>query len=159
MTLRFAVVAVLTLSTASVAFAAPPPRADALLRAIETRGARAVVSELFALEDRWSAVLLEIETGRSEWLEVARRLKPASDAASSLGLNYSVARALLAQPERVLALIGRGFAVNDICTSPFIEPESGVAERYEKRALQVLARLERAGLAHAAECAAQVRLP
>ena len=77
-----------------------------------------------------------------------------------MSLNYSVARALPASPARVLGLVGRGFSIDDICTSPFIEPESGVAERYEQRALKALANLSDSALRAVAEqCAVRIRLP
>jgi hypothetical protein len=149
--------ALFVLAGCSAALAAERSVADALLHDIERLGASTVLSELVKNDQKFDDVLDHIESGRSEWLEVARRLKPASDAGSSLALNYSVARALLKQPERVLDLVGRGFEIDRICTSPFIEPEKGVAERYERQALKILARLQQSGVTHAAECAVLIR--
>jgi hypothetical protein len=138
----------------------PLPSPTALLAEIEVAGPRIVLERLWANDSQFNALSLAIESGEADWLEVARRLKPASDAGVSLSLNYSVARAIPVAPTRVLGLVGRGFTVEGICTSPFIEPVAGVAERYEQRALQALATLEGSALASVAEqCAARVRLP
>ena len=101
-----------------------------------------------------------IETADPKWLEVARLLKPASDAGLALSLNYSVARALPRAPERVLALIGHGFTVEDVCTSPFIEPEPGVAENYQRRTVAALRGVRAPGLSSVvSECLAGVEVP
>ncbi|HSL78271.1 MAG TPA: hypothetical protein VK877_01305, partial [Pseudolabrys sp.] len=100
-----------------------------------------MLRELWKNELQFEEICGAIETGRSEWLEVARLLRPVSDGAQTLSVNYSVARALPKAPSRVLRLIGQGFAVEDVCTSPFIEPEPGLAERYEEDALRALAGL------------------
>ena len=136
------------------------PEAAVLLSEIEASGPKAVLGRLWANESQFNAVCDRIEAGDPTWLEVARRLRPASDAAASLSLNYSVARALPAAPGRVLGLVGHGFTIQDICTSPFIEPEPGVAESYEARALRALSTLRGTQLSGLAEqCAARIRLP
>jgi hypothetical protein len=103
---------------------------EGVLEEIDSQGPRAVLARLSENE----ALFARVESGDPTWLEIARRLRAVSDASSSLALNYSVARALPRAPERVLALIGQGFTLDDVCTSPFIEPESGVAEEYARRA-------------------------
>jgi hypothetical protein len=131
-----------------------------LLAEIDASGPKVVLARLWANEPQFEAVCARIETGDVQWLEVARRLRSVSDAAASLSLNFSVARALPTAPVRVLQLVGHGFLISDICTSPFIEPEPGVAERYEARALKALATLQDTQLStRAEECAARVRLP
>src|SRR6266566_2048824 len=109
-----------------------------LLREIESEGPRPVLVRLWNDEARFKEVCDKIESGDASWLEVARRLKAGSDAAASLSLDYSVARALPRVPEKVLKLINHGFTVDDVCTSPFIEPEPGVAESYQRRASAAL---------------------
>jgi hypothetical protein len=147
-------------SAALAEAAASLPSSAALLSDIDINGPRAVLSRLWANEFQFQALSAAIESADSNWLEVARRLKPASDAAVSLSLNYSVARALPASPTRVLGLVGRGFEIDDICTSPFNGPEPGVAERYEQRALKALANLSDSALrAVAGQCAERIRLP
>jgi hypothetical protein len=132
--------ALLALLASSVAVASAPVTADQLLRQIEAEGARQVLQRLWENEDQFGHVCGRIESADPRWLEVARRLKPSSDASLSLGLNYAVARALVINPTRVLKLINHGFTVDDVCTSPFIEPDPGVAERYQRRASAALRR-------------------
>jgi hypothetical protein len=151
------------LLTSPTAYADPVPQtleASALLSEIDTSSPKAVFARLWANQRDFDEVCGRIATGDAQWLEVARRLRSVSDAAASLSLNFSVARALPAAPVRVLRLVGRPFLIDDICTSPFIEPEAGVAERYEARALQALAALRDTQLKSLAEqCADGVRLP
>jgi len=136
------------------------PSATALLSEIEGNGPRAVLDRLWANQHQFEALCAAIESADPSWLEVARRLRPVSDAAISESLDYSVARAIPAAPARVLGLVGRGFTIERICTSPFNEPEPGVAEHYEQQALKALSGLSGSSLSSVAEkCAARVRLP
>ena len=105
-------------------------------------------------------VLSGVESADPAWLRIAVELRQFSDAAASEDLDSSVALALPKAPERVLALVGHGFDLEFICTSPFIEPEPGVAEAYERKALASLAAVRSPPLkALAAECSKRVRLP
>jgi len=134
--------------------------AEDLLRQIDTEGSRSVLNQLWDNGEAFDHVCDMIELADAKWLEVARRLRPASDAGASLSLDYSVARALPRAPERVLALIGNGFAIQNICTSPFIEPEPGVAEEYQRRTAAALRRIRTANLsAIAIECLNRVEVP
>jgi hypothetical protein len=137
-----------------------PGEPGALLSEIDASGPKAVLARLWADEPHFEAICGQIATGNAQWLEVARRLRSVSDAAITLSLNYSVARALPVAPVRVLGLVDHGFLIDDICTSPYIEPEPGVAEAYEARALKALASLRGTKLSSLAEqCAAGIRLP
>ncbi|MDZ7476491.1 hypothetical protein U5F73_16085 [Stenotrophomonas pavanii] len=159
--MRNMTVLLLVLAIASpTAVAADLPSAQAVLNRVANEGGRKVLWDLWQHEREFGQVTAGIESGDPAWLEIAATLKPFSDAGASLSINYAVARALPKAPERVLALIARGFKVEDICTSPFIEPDPGVAEAYERRTLAALSRMKGAAVASvAAECAAQVRLP
>ena len=133
----------------------PPLTAEAVLREIDSQGPRS----LLARRSEKEALFARIEAGDPTWLEIARRLRPVSDASLSLALNYSVARALPRTPGRVLALIGQGFTLDDVCTSPFIEPEAGVAERYAQRAEAALRTVTTPHLTRVRdECLQRVRL-
>lgn len=159
--MRNMTVFLLVLALASqAAVAADRPSAQAVLNRVANEGERKVLWDLWRHEREFGQVTSGIESGDPAWLEVAAALKPFSDAGASLSINYAVARALPKTPERVLALTTQGFKVEDICTSPFIEPDPGVAEAYERRTLAALSRLKGTSVASvAAECAAQVRLP
>lgn len=136
------------------------PDPAALLTRIEKHGARPVLRQLWNDHDTFDAVCDAIETAEPQWLAVAQRLRPASDAAATLSLNHSVARALPKSPERVLALIGNGFEIHDICTSPYIEPEAGVAETYQREAIAALKKVKKPGLkAVRDKCLSEVSVP
>ncbi|MEZ0191023.1 hypothetical protein AB9X41_17525 [Ralstonia solanacearum] len=136
------------------------PSAKILLTRIAKEGGHKVLWDLWEHEEDFEHVLSGIESGDALWLKVATALRPFSDAGASLSLDYAVARALPKAPNRVLALVGHGFALKFICTSPFIEPEPGVAEAYEQRTLVVLSKVKSPALAPiAAECSQRIRLP
>ena len=138
----------------------PIPSAASILADIKSDGAKAVFGRLWSNEAKFDAVCDAIEGAEPKWLEVAANLKAVSDGAAALSLNFSVARALPRAPSRVLALVGHGFALEDICTSPYIEPDPGVAEDYEKRALAALATVSDSHLkALADRCTSRVRIP
>lgn len=132
------------------------PSAQALLQRIGSDGGRKVLWDLWEHESEFGYVISGIESGDPGWLKVAAALRPYSDAGASLSLDYAVALALPKAPVQVLALVGRGFDIDDICTSPFIEPEPGVAEAYERAALAALEGIEGP---NAAECAKRIQLP
>lgn len=142
------------------ASAAEGPSAQALLERIAREGGHKVLWDLWEHERDFDRVMSGIESGDPSWLKVAVGLKPFSDAGASLSIKYAVALALPRAPDQVLPLTRQGFNVADICTSPFIEPDPGVAEAYERRTLAALARIGDPALKPlAAECALQVRLP
>ena len=158
MRLRLAIA--VALAAASSAFADSVPSADEIRRQIKTEEARVVLTRLWATPAVFEEICRRIETGEADWLEVAQGLKPASDAAASLSLNYAVARALPVAPTRVLALINHGFSVQDICTSPFIDPETGVAERYQRKAIEALSKPQPSELENIRkDCVDQIRVP
>lgn len=134
------------------------PSASGLLARIEKEGGRKVLSDLWEHEETFEQVTLHIESGDARWLTVAVQLRPFADGAVALSLDYAVARALPKEPRRVLELMHHGFG--NICTSPFIEPNPGVAEAYERQALAALASIKNPLLQPlAGECAKGVRLP
>jgi hypothetical protein len=136
------------------------PSAEALLTRIAKEGGHKVLWELWDHEDSFGYVLDGVESADTSWLKVATALRPFADGGASLSLDYAVALALPKAPDRVLALVGHGFDVEYICTSPFIEPDPGVAEAYERQALAALAKVKAPALAPiASECSKRVRLP
>ena len=132
------------------------PTAQDLLKRVSSEGGHKVLWDLWEHESEFRRVLSGIESGDPSWLKVAAALRPFSDAGASLSLNYAVALALPKAPDRVLALVGHGFDLEDICTSPFIEPDLGVAETYEREALAALASVKSP---NAVKCAERIHLP
>ncbi|MDR7132847.1 hypothetical protein J2X06_000031 [Lysobacter niastensis] len=162
--MRYVIAILLSLALADpVALAAEgstSPSAQALLGLIAKEGGRKVLWNLWERDKEFDRVISGIESGDPSWLKVATALKPFSDGAASLSLDYAVAPALPKAPNQVLALVGHGFSAADICTSPFIEPDPGVAEAYERQALAALSKVKAPALAPiAAECSKQARLP
>jgi hypothetical protein len=159
---RFVVLLLAFALDASAVPAAQParPSADALLHDIEQQGGRQVLHDLWRDDKAFDAVIDAIGSGDPKWLGVAIRLRPFSDAGASESIDNAVAGLLPQQPRRVLSLIGHGFELQHLCTSPFIEPAPGVAEAYETKTLAALATVRDPDLAYLAkECAKRVRLP
>lgn len=70
----------------------------------------------------WDRVVEKIATGENDWLEVAKALKPASDAGASEDLNGALAVALVKRPVEVLFLAQMGpFSVKDVCFCPYVD--------------------------------------
>jgi hypothetical protein len=152
--------ALLLASSAAFAGGSTAPSAKVLLARIAKDGGRNVFWDLWDHEKDFGRMLARVESGDASWLQVATALRPFADGSASLSLDYAVARALPKAPSRVLALVGHGFDVDYICTSPFIEPDPGIAEAYEQQALAALSTVKAPALAPiAAECSERVRLP
>ena len=105
---------------------------------IDSKGAKATLVALDQDDARFGKVSDAIATADPVWLTIALRLRAGSDADTGETLSRALARALPNAPERVLALLGRGYDVDNLCTSPFIEPAPGVAEAYEAKAIAAL---------------------
>ncbi len=85
----------------------PTSPADSLLDAVSERGAGAVLEDLYGRTPAlYTAVCDSIARGSARWLEVARRLKPGTDAGSAEELDKAVAFALERTPREVLRLLG-----------------------------------------------------
>lgn len=150
--------AVFFISVSVLAASVPAP--DDVLARIHREGGKAVLADLWEHDAEFEMVMRGIESANPRWLEVAQLLKPYSDAGLSESINMAVARALPLDPERVLRLIGHGFELDLVCTSPFDEPDVGVAEAYESKTLAALASLRDPDLKSiAAQCAERVKLP
>jgi len=127
---------------------------------IHAEGGRKVIKDLRADEAEFEEILSRIDSGESEWLDVALLLKPFSDGGTAEGVGYAVARALPKAPARVLSLVGHGFDLEEVCTSPFNEPAAGIAESYERKALAALATVRDRRLGTlASECAKRIKTP
>ncbi|SDR14311.1 hypothetical protein SAMN05216569_3314 [Pseudoxanthomonas sp. CF125] len=115
-----------------------PELAKQINSEIDAKGAKAVIAALDRDELRFGKVGDATATADPVWLTIALRLREGSDAGTGETLSYALARALPNAPERVLALVGHGYTVGNLCTSPFIEPAPGVAEAYEAKAVAAL---------------------
>lgn len=127
---------------------------------IDSKGAKTALGALAQDDARLGRVSDAIATADPVWLTIALRLRAGSDADTAETLSRALAQALPNAPERVLALAGHGYAVDNLCTSPFIEPAPGVAEAYEAKALAALQSVTDPALkATVDECIKGVTLP
>ena len=90
---------------------------------IDSIGPVAVLAKMFETESLESWVSRQIASGSTDWLKIAARLRPHSDATLTTLLNSAVAEALVRAPFRVLPLLESGvFTPSDSCL-PFLSIE------------------------------------
>jgi hypothetical protein len=123
----------------------PRGSAEIVLSEIKLGRSAVVAKRIDADESFGRSVMNGISTGDSSWLEVARELTPAS-ATSAATLSIALASALLRSPERVLALLGPKYPVVDVCSIPFLRPDSSTVTNYYGEAIAALARVQTAPL-------------
>lgn len=111
-----------------------------MLSEIRLRGATNVARRIDDDESFGRSVMSGIATGDSAWLEVARRLTPAS-ASAAASLTIALASALPRAPGRVLTLLGPKYPVEDVCNIPFLEPESTLVTSYHDKAVTALSQV------------------
>lgn len=115
---------------------------DEVLTAIHEKGALQTVAEMTqGKRTAWEAMLIHIENGDAQWLDVARELRAGTDAVTTTELRFAVARALPISPQEVLNLIDRGFQVEEICIIPFVEADRAVEVDYLRRTKEALIRV------------------
>ena len=124
----------------------PRGSAELVLSEIKLGRSANVAKRIDADEGFGRSVMNGISTGDSSWLEVARGLTPAS-ATSAASLSIALASALARSPERVLALLGPKYPVTDVCSIPFLRPDSSLVTSYYSEARSALARVRSAPLA------------
>lgn len=115
---------------------------DDILTSIHEKGALQTVAQMTqGKRAAWEAMLIHIENGDAQWLDVARELRAGTDAVTTIELRFAVARALPISPQEVLNLIDRGFQVEEICVIPFVEADRAVEVDYLKRTKEALMRV------------------
>jgi hypothetical protein len=119
--------------------------AELVLSEIKLGGAANVARRIDADASFGRSVMSGIATGDSAWLDVAGSLTPAS-AAAEASLSIALASALPRAPDRVLALLGPKYHVEDVCNIPFLETESTVVTSYHDQAAVALDRVQSASL-------------
>ncbi|WP_342754500.1 hypothetical protein AAGQ96_21305 [Pantoea sp. MBD-2R] len=107
---------------AASAFASHPT-AQQLTEKIKLKGSQAVISDLYASNEKeWQYVTAEIGKGSSEWLTVAGLLVPGSDADSAETLSEAVGTAIPHNPAGVLNIITERYyplSLKQVCGLPF----------------------------------------
>ena len=119
--------------------------AELVLSEIKLGGAANVARRIDADASFGRSVMSGIATGDSAWLDVAGSLTPAS-AAAEASLSIALASALPRAPDRVLALLGPKYPVENVCNIPFLEPESTLVTSYHDQAAAALDRVQSASL-------------
>lgn len=102
---------------------------------IEEKGPWSVTNWMHAQPNRWEHLLSQIETGSECWLNIAREIYVGCDGAVCTAIPSAVAKAMLREPDRVLALVGHdNFNVDSVCL-PFLsedEPDKKVLAYLQK---------------------------
>lgn len=134
------VMTVLIGAAAQGASAAPPsggPIIKEITDGIAKSGAKATVKKLYDT-DRWGAVESHIAAGEPEWIALAAKLAPGSDASTAEGLGISLAYALPKKPSAVLQIVSLNandvLGVDKVCGLPFIEPAADEIAAYKRQA-------------------------
>ena len=94
-------------------------------------------------------MLEHIGRGSNDWVALATRLAPGTDAASAEGLGIALARALPVNAAAVLRASSTQdgpVAVKRVCSIPFIETTRSYNATYTRRALSALGQVHDASL-------------
>jgi hypothetical protein len=118
----------------------PMGSAEVVLSEIKVGGAPTVSKRIDTDESFGRSVTNGIATGDSLWLEVAQQLTPVSAAAEAT-LAIALASALPRSPDRVLALLGDKYPVEEVCGIPFLKADSTAVITYHDEATAALARV------------------
>jgi hypothetical protein len=114
--------------------------AEVVLSEIKLSGAATVSKRIDSDENFGRSVTAGVATGDSLWLQVAQELSPASAAAEAT-MSIALASALTRAPERVLALVGNKYPVEEVCGIPFLKGDSAFVTTYHDEAIAALARV------------------
>jgi hypothetical protein len=128
----------------------PMGSAELALSEIKLGGAATVSRRLDTDESFGRAVVNGIATGDSLWLEVAAKLTPPS-AAAEASLSIALASALTRAPDKVLALVGEKYPLEEVCGIPFLRPESTFVVSYHAEAVAALERVRSSALSRTRE--------
>jgi hypothetical protein len=123
----------------------PKGSAELVLAEIKLGGAAKVARRVDSDESFGRSVMNGIATGDSTWLDVAGKLTPAS-AAGAATFSIALATALPRSPDRVLALLGASYPVEEVCGIPFLKGDSGLVASYHDEAIGALGRVRSAPL-------------
>ena len=126
--------------------------AKRVLAEISHDGAAKVVARTRAGSGQaWLRITRGVETGRADWLEVAKAIKPGVDASSAEELSFAVASALKRNAAAVLKMTGADFPLDRVCAVPLIEPTEAQVRAWTRAALAALAKVDDPSLAEASK--------
>lgn len=119
--------------------------AEVVLSEIKLGGAPEVSKRIDADENFGRSVMTGISSGDSLWLKVADKLTPASAAAEAT-ISIALASALPRSPDKVLALVGDKYPIEEVCGIPFLKGDSLLVTTYHDEAIAALTRVQAASL-------------
>lgn len=120
--------------------------AEVVLSEIKLGGAAEVSKRIDSDESFGRSVMAGISSGDTLWLQVANELSPPS-ASAEASMSIALASALTRSPDRVLALVGSKYPVEEVCGIPFLKGDSTFVTSYHDEAIAALARVRAASLA------------
>jgi len=126
----------------------PIGSAELVLSDIKNGGAPEVSKRIDSDENFGRSVTSGIATGDTVWLQVANELIPASAAAEAT-LSIALASALPRSPDKVLALLGQKYPIEEVCGMPFLKADSAEVTTYHDEAIAALARVRAASMSPA----------
>jgi hypothetical protein len=135
-----AIASIVTIAACKDSKWTPMGSADLVLSEIKLSGADRVARRLDSDESFGRSVTSGIASGDSAWLDVASRLTPTSATAEAT-LSIALASALPRSPERVLALIGAKYPIEQVCGIPFLHSDSALVATYHDQAATALDRV------------------
>lgn len=125
---------ILVLCTVGFASIKSPLTPEMVKKSVSEIGAKKTLVKIFENPKLEEQLLAGVSSGATAWLDIAQILKPVSDAGSSEGLNIATAEALPQNVKGVLALLGKDFPLDRVCSIPFIEPSDARIAKYFKKA-------------------------
>lgn len=135
-----ALVSLLMLETGAAPASLGEP--DQILEAARTRGAKVVVKELWE-SGVWQKKLFPgVSAADPRWLQVAKALRPATDAGASSELDQALVTALLKEPYLVLPILREAWKPKpgELCVFDYDSELPGGVPDYLRRLEQALAK-------------------
>jgi hypothetical protein len=114
--------------------------AEVVLSEIKLGGAATVSKRIDSDENFGRSLMTGVASGDSVWLQVADKIAPASAAAEAT-MSIALATALPKSPNRVLALVGQKYPVEEVCGIPFLKGDSAFVISYHDEAIGALQRV------------------
>lgn len=97
----------------------------AIKKEVTRRGAKPTVAHLWKDRKGWNSLIHHVERGEKEWVDVAVLLLPGADAGATAEIKAAFPRALAANPEHLLRLVGqRKLDLADVCDDPSTADDS-----------------------------------
>jgi hypothetical protein len=107
---------------------------DIITKRLSKNDARVVVRNMYDDGREWRLFLTGVATGKPEWLTLAIKLVPGTDAGATSQLFLSIGEALEHQPQNVLRIAVSELGTGKVCGGPDVDDS-----RYDSYALSIKA--------------------